>query len=93
MIVSFGDKETELIYNQERSRKLPIEIQACALVKFILLDSAETERDLLIPPSNRFERLKGNRNGYCSIRINDQWRIVFAFENGRTTDVCIVDYH
>jgi toxin HigB-1 len=93
MIVSFGDKETELIYDQERSRKLPIEIQTRALVKLILLDSAETERDLLIPPSNRFERLKGNRNGLYSIRINDQRRIVFAFDNGRASDVCIVDYH
>jgi toxin HigB-1 len=93
MIVSFGDIETELVYNQQRSRRLPPEIQPRALVKLMLLDAAETERDLQIPPSNRFERLKGNRNGFCSIRINDQWRIVFVFDNGQASDVCIVDYH
>lgn len=67
MIVSFGDTETELIYYKERSIRILIAIQASALIKFIFLNSAETKRDLQLPPSDRFERLKGNRNGFYSI--------------------------
>ncbi len=93
MIKSFKDKETEKIFNQQYSRKLPKEMQYRALKKLILLNSAENESDLVIPYSNHFERLKGNKKGECSIRINDKWRICFRFENGDVYDVGIEDYH
>lgn len=93
MIKSFKDKETEKIFNQVHSKKLPVEIQYRALKKLILLNSAENEIDLLIPQSNHFEHLKGSRKLECSIRINDQWRICFRFENGNAYDVRIEDYH
>lgn len=93
MIRSFADKETEKVFHQERSRKLPGDIQDRALVKLLLLDSAMSEDDLRAPPSNRLEHLKGKLKGQSSIRINDQWRIQFRFENGDAHDVAIVDYH
>ena len=93
MIQSFGDSETELIFGQRKSRKLPLEIQKRALVKLLLIDSATEEIDFRVPPSNRFERLYGNLDGYCSIRINDQWRVIFRFESGEAFEVRIVDYH
>ena len=93
MIRTFGDAETEKIWHQERSRKLPPEIQARALVKLLLLDSATSEDDLRSPPSNHFERLQGKLKGFCSIRINVQWRILFKLVNGDLHDVSIVDYH
>lgn len=93
MIKSFKDKETEKIFNQERSGKLPGEIQYRALKKLILLNSAENERDLTVPVSNRFEHLKGKRKDEYSIRINDQWRICFKYKNGNAYDVGIEDYH
>ncbi|MGD8782277.1 MAG: type II toxin-antitoxin system RelE/ParE family toxin [Ignavibacteria bacterium] len=93
MIKSFKDNEAEKIYNQEYSKKLPREIQYRALKKLILLNSAENENDLIIPYSNHFEHLKGNRKGECSIRINQQWRICFKFKNGNAYDVGIEDYH
>ena len=93
MIKSFSDPEAERIFVQQRSKKLPGEIQKRALVKLLMLDASENENDLLIPPSNRFEHLKGNLKGYCSIRINDQWRIVFRYKNGDVFEVRIADYH
>lgn len=93
MIKSFNDPEAEKIFNQIKSRKLPSEIQKRALVKLILIDAAGTEDDLRIPPGNRFEHLSGNLKGYCSIRINDQWRIVFRFENSNAYEISIRDYH
>jgi len=87
------DSEAEKIFNQERSKKLPIEIQKRALIKLLMLDAAECEKDLLIPPSNRFEHLKGKMKGHCSIRINDQWRILFKYKDGDAFEVSIVDYH
>ena len=93
MIRSFKDKETEKIFNQEYSKKLPKQIQYRALQELVLLNSAESESDLTIPYSNHFEHLKGKRKGLCSIRINDQWRVCFKFENGNASDVCIEDYH
>ena len=93
MIRSFKDKETEKIYNQIFSKKLPAEIQERALSKLILLDNSEVEDDLRIPPSNHFEHLKGKRKNECSIRINKQWRICFKFKNGHVYDVGIEDYH
>jgi proteic killer suppression protein len=93
MIQSFASKETEAVFFQRRSAKLPPEIQERALVKLMLLHAAESERDLTQPPSNHFERLRGDWRGFGSIRINRQWRICFRFENGNAYDVSITDYH
>ena len=93
MIQSFSDTEAEKIFKQERSRKLPGDIQKRALIKLLMLDASENENDLLIPPSNRFEHLKGSLKGFCSIRINDQWRIVFKYKDGDAYEVSISDYH
>jgi proteic killer suppression protein len=93
MIVSFGDGETETIWNGERSRRLPSDIQAVALRKLRLINAAKKADDLRVPPGNRLERLKGERAGQWSIRINDQWRIVFRWTDGGAEDVAIVDYH
>jgi len=93
MIKSFKDSETEKIFGQQKSRKLPLEIQNRALVKLLLIDSADSEEDLKSPPGNRFEYLAGNLKDFCSIRINDQWRIIFKFINNDAYDVSIIDYH
>jgi len=93
MIQSFSDPEAERIFHQERSKKLPQDIQKRALIKLLMIDASETETDLRIPPSNRFEHLKGYLKDYCSIRINDQWRIVFKFKDGDAFEVSITDYH
>ncbi|MBD2106221.1 type II toxin-antitoxin system RelE/ParE family toxin [Nodosilinea sp. FACHB-13] len=93
MIRSFRDKETQKIFERQRSRKLPVNIQQVALRKLRMLNNAETLKDLRIPPANRLERLVGNRANQYSIRINDQWRICFVWQDGEALDVEIVDYH
>ena len=93
MIVSFGDAETEKVWKGERSRRLPSDIQAVALRKLRLINAAGNVDDLRVPPGNRLERLKRDRAGQWSIRINDQWRIVFRWSDGGAEDVAIVDYH
>ena len=93
MIKSFKDKETEKIYKQQFSARIPQGIQKVALRKLMMIDAAEKLEDLRIPPGNRLEILQGDREGECSIRVNDQYRICFAFDNGDATDVEIVDYH
>ncbi|SMQ85636.1 proteic killer suppression protein [Devosia lucknowensis] len=93
MIQSFADGETELIWQGRRSRKLPGDIQSIALRKLRLLHAARQLQDLRIPPGNRLESLKGNRSDQWSIRINDQWRICFIWEDGGPAHVEIVDYH
>ena len=93
MIRSFRCKETERIWQGQRSRRFPGDIQDRALRKLRQVDAAVTIEDLRNPPSNRFEVLKGNRAGQMSIRINDQWRICFRWLNGDAADVEIVDYH
>lgn len=93
MIQSFADKETELIYNQESSRRLPNTIQKVALRKLIMMDNAKSLNDLRIPPNNHLEALQGDRIGQYSIRINDQWRICFTMNEGQIYNVEIVDYH
>ena len=93
MIRSFKDKETEKIFRQVFSRKLPINIQKTALRKLIMLDVSASLEDLRVPPSNRLELLHGDREGAYSIRINDQYRICFQFKNGNCYQVEIVDYH
>ena len=93
MIRNFKDKETQKIFERQRSRKLPSEIQQVALRKLRMLNRAETLQDLRVPPANRLERLAGNRKDQYSIRINDQWRICFEWQEGDALNVEIVDYH
>lgn len=93
MIVSFADRETEALFKRERVRRIDPRIQPAALRKLRYLDSAATLDDLRIPPGNRLEALKGDRAGQHSIRVNDQWRIVFRWADGNAHDVSVVDYH
>jgi proteic killer suppression protein len=93
VIRSFKDKETENIFHRRKSYRLPPDIQRAALRKLRMLNRAQTLRDLIAPPSNRLEKLKGDRSGQTSIRINDQWRICFVWQDGDAYDVEIVDYH
>lgn len=93
MIKSFGNKETEKIYNGQQIKKLPLEIQRIELRKLIILDQSQDIRDLRIPPSNKLEKLKGKLKAFHSIRINDQWRIIFQWKSGDAFDVKIEDYH
>ncbi len=91
-IRNFKCRETEKLWNGEGSRKIPASIHKVALRKLFLLHAAGKVEDLLIPPGNQLEKLKGNRSGQYSIRINKQWRICFRFEK-EAIDVEIVDYH
>lgn len=93
MIRSFKDKETQKIFERVRSRKIPSDIQQVALRKLRMLNRAETLQDLRVPPANRLERLVGNRKDQYSIRINNQWRVCFEWQDGDAFDVGIVDYH
>lgn len=93
MIISFGSKETEKIWAGERAKKFPNEIQEIARRKLRMLNNAQNTADLKIPPSNRLEKLKGSLKDFYSIRINDQWRIVFKWNNGNAAEVVIIDYH
>ena len=91
--MSFAGKETEQIYQGHVSKLLPLDIQRTARRKLLYLDEAEDLQDLLAPPGNRLEKLKGDRGGQYSIRINDQWRICFKWSGNKAMDVEIVDYH
>ena len=93
MIKSFGDKETEKVWDREHSKKLPNDIQERALMKMQQLHASGDLKDLSIPASNQLEALKGDRKGQCSIRINKQWRICFKWKDGHAFDVAIADYH
>ena len=93
MIKSFNSKETEKIWQGIRSTKLPNEIQEVARRKLRMLNNSVDLKDLSIPPSNRLEKLKGNFKDYHSIRINDQWRIIFKWAKGHSINVEIIDYH
>lgn len=93
MIDSFGDKETERIWDGHVSKKFPRSIQQTARRKLVHIHSAVSINDLRVPPGNRLEKLSGSLNGFHSIRINDQWRIVFKWSNGNVNEVEIVDYH
>lgn len=93
MIESFACKETEKIWQGKYSRRLPTNIQARALRKLRQLNASVTFDDLRLPPSNRLEALSGDRKGQYSIRINQQWRLCFNWENGSAYNVEIVDYH
>ena len=93
MINNFADKETEKVYHQIFSKKLPQSIQKIALRKLIMMDASECLEDLRIPPANHLEQLHGDREGQYSIRINGQYRICFREERNRFFDVEITDYH
>ena len=93
MIKSFKNQETEKVYNREGSRKLPRDIQQVALRKLRMLNNVKLLNDLRVPPANRLEKMKGNREGQLSIRINDQCRICFKWKNGDAHEVEITDYH
>jgi toxin HigB-1 len=93
MIISFGSKETEKIWNGERVKNLPIEIQEVGRRKLRMLNNSQNLMDLRIPPSNKLEKLEGKFKGLYSIRINDQWRIIFKWEKGNAEEVEIIDYH
>ncbi len=94
MIKSFADKETEKVYNQIFSKKLPNDIQRVALRKLVMIDNAGCLEDLKVPPANHLELLHGDREGQYSIRINDQFRVCFTVEDKNSfNQVEIVDYH
>ena len=93
MIVSFGDKATQRIWKGERIRSLPVEMQEIARRKMRMLNSSQSLTDLLAPPSNRLEKLRGNLKDHHSIRINSQWRLIFKWNNGHAEQVKIIDYH
>lgn len=93
MILSFGDKETESIWNGEGIKNLPLEIQHVGRRKLRMLNNSQNINDLRVPPSNRLEKLGGNLKDFYSIRINDQWRIIFQWKEGQSEQVKIVDYH
>jgi len=93
MIRSFADPDTEALWRRERPKRIGSRIQRTALRKLAMLNAAATLNDLRIPPGNRLEALKGKLAGRHSIRINDQWRIVFRWRSGDAYNVSIVDYH
>ena len=93
MIISFGNFDTEKIWNGLRVKKLPIEIQNIGRRKLRMLNNAVDLMDLRIPPANRLEKLAGNLKDFYSIKINDQWRIFFKWDLGNAFEVEIIDYH
>ena len=96
MIVSFGDRATEDLYHNRptsRARRFPQDVFNLALVKLDMCNGSAAVLDLRSPPCNRLEALKGDLKGFHSIRVNDQWRLVFRWEGGNALDVRLMDYH
>jgi toxin HigB-1 len=93
MIRSFRDKRTEKLFQRQQVKGLSKEVQKAASRKLVMLHAAESLEDLKVPPGNRLEKLKGDRNGQHSIRINDQWRICFRWDETGAQDVEVADYH
>lgn len=93
MIVSFGDKTTRKIWSGEWVKGFSTDIQETARRKLRMLNNSFDVKDLMIPPSNRLEKLKGNRKDFYSIRVNDQWRLIFRWKNGNAYHVELIDYH
>jgi proteic killer suppression protein len=93
MILSFGSKDTEKIWDGVRVKGLPLEIQEIGRRKLRMLNNSQNMTDLKIPPSNRLEKLSGGRKDFYSIRINDQWRIIFKWDSGNAFEAEILDYH
>ena len=92
MILSFGNSDTEKIWNGERIKSLPLEIQKIGRRKLRMLNNSVNLIDLKVPPANRLEKLSGKLKEFYSIRINDQWRVIFKWNTGNATEVEIVDY-
>ena len=93
MIISFGSKDTKKIWEGDQIRHIPIEIQQTGRRKLRMLYNSQNICDLRIPPSNRLEKLSGKLSEFYSIRINNQWRIIFKWENNHAFEVEIIDYH
>ena len=93
MLNSFGNKNTQKICEGERGKGLPTEVQEIARRKLRMLNNSQNLTDLMIPPSNRLEKLKGTMKNFYSIRVNDQWRIIFKWNNGNADQVELIDYH
>ena len=93
MIVSFGDKTTQKIWDGDWVKGFSTDIQETARRKLRMLNNSFDIKDLMIPPSNRLEKLKGNRKDFYSIRVNDQWRLIFQWANGSAFNVELIDYH
>ena len=93
MIIDFGSRETEKIWNGIRVSKLPNDIQELSRRKLRMLNNAQNMADLMVPPSNNLEKLRGNLKDYYSIRVNNQWRIIFKWDSGNASAVEITDYH
>jgi proteic killer suppression protein len=93
MIISFGNSESEKVWHGEKVKKLPIEIQNIGRRKLRMLNNSVDIADLRIPPANRLEKLSGKLKNFYSIRINDQWRIIFQWNVGNASEVEIIDYH
>jgi proteic killer suppression protein len=93
VIRSFRDAETRKVFDRQRSRRLPLDVQRRAYRKLLLLDAAESLDDLKVPPGNRLERLRRDRAREHSIRINDQWRVCFKWKDGDAHEVEVCDYH
>ena len=93
MIKTFKGEETEKVFERKMSMKLPLSIQHIALRKLRMLNNADNLEDIRIPPANHLEKLKGKRSGQYSIRINDQWRICFDWNDNNAYNVEITDYH
>jgi toxin HigB-1 len=93
MIRTFADVQTERFFIIGKSKHFPPDLLKRAGKRLTQLDAAVMLDDLRLPPSNRLEALSGDRAGQWSIRINDQWRLCFRFENGEAYDVEITDYH
>lgn len=93
VIRSFADRDTARLFTREPVRRFPTELRRVMLRKFAVLDAAEALDDLRVPPGNRLEKLKGDRAGQHSIRVNDQWRVCFCWRDGDAHDVALVDYH
>lgn len=93
MIMSFGNSETEKIWDGTRAKRLPNEIQNIGRRKLRMLNNSIDLADLRIPPSNRLEKLSGKLKDFYSIRLNDRWRIIFIWRSGNAFSVEIIDYH
>jgi len=93
MIVSFANKESRKIWEGEKIKDVSIEIQEITRRKLRMLNNSQNISDLMIPPSNRLEKLKGDLKEFYSIRVNNQWRIIFMWNNGNASEVKLVDYH
>ena len=93
MIISFGDKDTNKIWNGERVKNIATDLQEIARRKLRMLNNSQNLADLQIPPSDRLEKLMGNLKHFYSIRINSKWRIIFKWDSGNASEVQIIDYH